>query len=296
MKAFYHEEYFFPLPEGHPFQMDKFPRGRAIVASEAPQIEILPAREASSAELCRVHSMEYLRKVSEGIWPSADRVRMGLPVDPRLYRRCALEAGGTILAGFAALEDGMAANLGGGTHHASRERASGYCIFNDVAVGVRSLRREFPDLWTMIIDTDAHQGDGTHELFSGDRRTFTYSIHVGKNFPARKVSGDLDVPLDRWVAGDSYLDSLRRSLESAFLEFEPDVVFWVAGANVHEDDRFGQMRLTLEHIRQRNAFVIDLVRGWDVPLVIVYGGGYNRDRELTNRLHALPVIQAAREK
>lgn len=293
LRAFYHEDYYFPLPAGHPFQMEKFPGGRAIIQKEAPEIRILEAGEASREELQRVHAEEYLRKVCEGSWSSAERVRMGLPVDPRLYRRCALEVGGTIAAGRAALEDGLAANLGGGTHHASHDSASGYCVFNDVAVAVRSLRSENPDLWTMVVDTDAHQGDGTHALFAGDRRTFTYSVHVEKNFPARKVAGDCDVSLCRGVEGREYLDSFKKSVERAFLDFEPDLVFWVAGADIHRDDRFGMMRLTEADIRQRNAYMIGLCRSWKVPLAMVYGGGYNRDVDFTNKLHALPVLQAS---
>jgi len=242
-----------------------------------------------------VHSGEYLQKIRKGLWSGSEAARMGLPLDSRLYRRCALETGGTIQAGFAALQDGCATNLGGGTHHANTARASGYCVLNDVAVAARALRREHPDLWVMIVDTDAHQGDGTHALFAADRRTFTYSIHVGKNFPSQKIPGDLDVPLDRWVDGKTYLDAMRSSLERSFLEFEPDLVFWVAGADIHQDDRFGQMRLSEADIRERNDFILQLARGWNVPLSIVYGGGYNTDDSLTNRLHALPILQASKE-
>lgn len=292
MKAFYHEDYYFPLPEGHPFQMEKFPGGRSIVATRLPAVEIVTAREALEEEILQVHSKEHLKRVRDGTWTSTEVVRMGLPIDARLFRRCALESGGTIMAGKQALADGISVNLGGGTHHASASRASGYCLFNDVAIAVRALRRANPDLWVMIVDTDAHQGDGTHALFRSDYRTFTYSIHVGANFPSRKEPGDLDVPLDRWVDGQTYLDRLRSSLEAAFLEFEPDLVFWVAGADIHTLDRFGQMRLEEAEIQARNQFVLDLVRGWSVPLTIVYGGGYNRDPSFTNWLHALPILQA----
>jgi len=292
VRAFYHEDYYFPLPANHPFQMGKFPGGREIVAKEGSDISICEAPEALESELLLVHSPSYLKRVRSGDWKPAEVVRMGLPLDHRLFRRCSLEVGGSILAGKSALKTGLAANLGGGTHHADKERASGYCIFNDVAVAIRAIRREHPDLWVMVIDTDAHQGDGTHSLFAGDRRVFTYSIHVGKNFPAKKVPGDCDVPLPRGVDGRSYENAFFSSVERAFLEFEPDLVFWVAGADIHERDRFGQMSLTESDIRQRNRFVIDLVRGWNVPLAIVYGGGYNRDPRLTDWLHALPVLQA----
>jgi len=289
VRLFYHEDYFFPLPEGHPFQMEKFPGGRDLVISAGGEIE--PARVAEWGDLLRVHDPEYLRKVDKGLWTRSERIRMGLPPDGRLFGRCAAETGGTLCAARMALAEGLAANLGGGTHHAASARAGGFCVFNDVAVAIRALRAESPDLFVMVVDTDAHQGDGTHEIFRNDPRTFTYSIHVGANYPARKVPGDLDIGLERFVDGTTYLDRLKSSLEKAFLEFEPDLVFWVSGADVHVDDRFGQMSLTEREIGKRNEFVFDLVRSWSVPLAVVYGGGYNRNVSLTNRLHVLPVLQ-----
>jgi len=229
--------------------------------------------------------------VMRSLWNRTEQVKLGLPVDGRLYGRCASEVGGTECAGRAALRDGLAANLGGGTHHAAVDRAGGFCVFNDVAVAVRTLRTDHPDLYVMIIDTDAHQSDGTNEIFQADPRTYTYSIHVASNYPARKVSGNCDIGLERFVEGKSYLSALKGSLEKAFLDFEPDMVFWVSGADVHREDRFAQMKLSEEDIRERNEFVTGLVRSWQVPMAIVYGGGYNRDVSLTNRLHVLPVLQ-----
>ncbi|MEM0966024.1 MAG: histone deacetylase [Verrucomicrobiota bacterium] len=273
--------------------MEKFPEGRRLVESGVPQAEVLEARPASVEELSLVHSSEYLAKIRQGTWTSSEAKKMGLPVDPLLFRRCALEVGGTVLAGEAALTEGLSANLGGGTHHAAQNRASGYCILNDVAVAIRSLRKQRPDLWVMVIDTDAHQGDGTHEIFCDDRRTFTYSIHVGPNFPSKKISGDMDVAVDRWTDGPRYLELLKPSLRKVLLDFEPDLVFWVAGADIHREDRFGQMGLSVTEIEERNRFVLELVLEWSIPTAIVYGGGYNRDVSLTNHLHALPVLQAA---
>ena len=269
--------------------MEKFPGGRDLVAAAGGRIDT--ARMAGMEDLLRVHTPEYLRTVEKGLWTRSEQVKMGLPVDGRLFDRCAAETGGTICAARAALKEGLAANLGGGTHHAAPSRAGGFCVFNDVAVAVRSLRAESPDLFIMVVDTDAHQGDGTHEIFQDDPRTFTYSIHVGANYPARKVAGDVDIGLERFVGGAVYLDRLQSSLEKAFLEFEPDLVFWISGADVHFDDRFGQMSLTEAEIGVRNNFIHDLIRSWSVPLVIVYGGGYNRSVSLTNRLHVLPVLQ-----
>lgn len=290
VRLFYHEDYFFPLPAGHPFQMEKFPRCRDLLRADGLKIE--DAEPAGEEDLLRVHARDYLRKVQRGLWTRVEQTRMGLPVDSRLFGRCASETGGTIRAARAALLEGsIAANLGGGTHHAASDRAAGFCVFNDVAVAIRAIRMEHPDLYVMVIDTDAHQGDGTNEIFRKDPRTFTYSIHVGANYPASKVAGDCDVALDRYVTGSVYLDALRSSLEVSFMDFEPDLVFWVAGADIHEDDRFGQMCLNEDEIRERNRFVLEMVRGWSVPLAIVYGGGYNRDVPLTNRLHILPVRQ-----
>lgn len=285
MKCFYHPDYYLPLPEGHPFPMEKFPEAAAIVEKECAGAEIIHVAPASRAQLQRVHTAEYLEKIRTGGLTRYDRNRLGLPHSPRLLERSAMETNGTIHAMHAAREDGLACNLAGGTHHAFADRGLGFCVLNDVAVALAELRLSEPGLPVMVIDTDAHQGNGTHALLRKDKNAYTYSIHVGKNYPAAKEPGDCDVPLPRYVEGDAYLDALTSTLPEHFHRAEPELVFWIAGADLHAEDRFGQMKLTEEHLAMRDAFILDLVTRWEIPTAVLYGGGYHRGSR-TGRLHA----------
>ncbi len=297
MRCYYHPDYFFPLPESHPFPMDKFWRAEAMIRAEAPaSLRILAAEPAPLDDLLRVHTPAYLEQIRSGSLDSVAALKLGLPAGESLLLRSRLETGGTLLAAEAALADGLAANLAGGTHHAfaDRGRGRGYCVLNDAAVSIRRLHASRPGLRILIVDTDAHQGDGTAALFAGDPLVFTYSIHGGRNYPSEKQPSTLDVPLPRRVAGREYLDQLEATLAPALAEFRPDLVFWISGADPHEHDRFGQMRLTDADMAARDAHVLTAVRAIGAPLVVLYGGGYNRDREHTARLHARTVLAAAR--
>lgn len=267
--------------------MYKFPEAAAILEEEG--IPWVKTPDFPRQLLERVHDPAYLERIETGTLSRYETNRIGLPQHPRLFRRSCFGAWGTVAAGVAALEEGVAANLAGGTHHAFPGKGHGFCLLNDVVLAIEWLRERRPELYVLVVDTDAHQGNGTHHFYQSDPCVFTYSIHVERNFPARKVPGDLDVGLPRFAGGEEYLDRLEQTLEPAFLQFEPDLVFWVAGADVHENDRFGQLRLTLEEMQARDAMVLECVLRWRVPLAVVYGGGYNRDRHLTGRLHANSV-------
>lgn len=272
--------------------MEKFPEALGILCEEAPEMAIVQIEPASMKSLQRVHTPGYLSQIRDGSLSSYDRNRLGLPHNPRLLVRSAMETAGTIAAAYAALEDGIAANLAGGTHHAFADRGLGFCVLNDIAVAVAELRVTHPELHIMVIDTDAHQGNGTHALLRNDPEAFTYSIHVGRNYPAHKEPGDVDVPLPRFVEGQEYFFHLERTLPEALHRAEPDLVFWIAGADLHLDDRFGQMRLTQQDITARDNFVLNLVRRWDVPMCVLYGGGYNTAPGMTAKLHANTVLHA----
>ena len=294
MRCFYHPDYTFPLPEEHPFPMDKFWRSEAMIREAAPpHLSIHTATHAPLDDLLRVHTPAYLDKIRTGSLDSAESVKLGLPAGEALLLRSRLEVGGTLAALDTALTDGLACNLAGGTHHAFADRGLGYCVLNDVAIAIRRHHASHPAARIAVIDTDAHQGNGTHGLFAGDDRVFTYSIHVGKNYPAHKTPGRLDVELPRYVHGSDYLEQLEATLAPAFDDFAPDLVFWIAGADPHENDRFGQMRLTDADLAARDRHVLDLLTVHRVPSVILYGGGYNRDRVHTARIHARTVLLAA---
>lgn len=299
LPCFYHPAYYLPLPAGHAFPMAKFPEAYAMLAEENRRdglnLDFRVTQPVPEPAMLRVHRESYLDKILHHGLSQYERNRVGLPPHDRLLLRSRYGAGGTYQAALACLDGaGIACNLAGGTHHAFSDRGHGFCVLNDVAIAIRELQQRDPERFVMVIDTDAHQGNGTHFLFREDPHVFCYSIHVGRNFPARKEPGDLDVPLPRWVTETAYLDALDQTLEPAFLQFEPDLVFWISGADVHEDDRFGQMRLTTSGVRTRDTMVMELVSRWRVPTVVVYGGGYNRNRHMTARIHANTIRTAAR--
>jgi acetoin utilization deacetylase AcuC-like enzyme len=290
MRAFYHPDYFLTLPPGHPFPMEKFPEAHAdLISSQLPDFEVVEVEPAPELALRRVHDSAYLTRIMEGTLTADELYKLGLPWLAGLYRRCRLETAGTVEAGCAAIEEGLAFNLAGGTHHAFPDRGSGYCVLNDVAVAIAALRANNPQLHVLVVDTDAHQGNGTNAIFAQDPWVFTYSIHVGRNYPTAKVAGDLDVELPRWVSGDEYLSRLADTLPPILGKFEPDLAIWIAGADPHEDDRFGQMRLSTKAMKKRDNFVARLFLRDGVPLAVLYGGGYNRTPGMTGFLHAETV-------
>lgn len=295
MHCFYSPEYFLPLPEGHSFPMRKFPEAHAILLANrtlqpADLTEVEPCAEA---RIARVHQPGYLARLRAGTLAPREITQLGLPPGEPLYRRSALEVEGTRRAAWAALEHGLAANLAGGTHHAFPDHGEGFCVLNDVAIAIRDLHAGQPALRVFVCDTDAHQGNGTHAIFAGDARVFTYSIHVGANYPSRKVPGSLDVPLARYESGENYLAALRRTLPPAMENFAPDLAFWVSGADPHRNDRFGQLQLSARDLLDRDRFVVALFRERALPLVVLYGGGYNREPAHTAQLHAQTLRAAA---
>lgn len=298
MRCFYDPAYYLPLPDGHPFPMEKFPDAHALVKDK---VKICAVPDIDRTVIERAHRSHYLDAVSfddERGLPYGllryDRNRLGLPANPRLLERSTLETAGTVGATLAAMEDGIAANLAGGTHHAFPDRGLGFCVLNDVAVAIEHLRAmgRKPDQ-ILIADTDAHQGNANHAYFRHDSSVFTYSIHVGKNYPAAKEPGDYDVPLQRYVDGVEYLKALTSTLPEVFAQTEPDLVFWISGADCHLDDRFGQMRLNTEQMAERDRHVLKLCREYATPIVVVYGGGYNRGDHMTGKLHAQTILEAA---
>ncbi len=294
VRCYYDPGYFFPLPAEHPFPMDKFWRSEALLRESGRRdLEILSAPPATLEQLQRVHTAAYLEQIASGSLDHAAAVRLGLPAGPELLLRSRREVGGTIAAAHAAWERGCACNLAGGTHHAFADRGLGYCVLNDVATAIRDLEARHGRPRILVLDTDAHQGNGTHGLLAGEPHLFTYSIHVGRNYPAVKTPGTMDVELPRYASGTEYLEQLKASLGVVTQTFTPDLVFWIAGADVHERDRFGQLRLTDADIAARDQHILELARQHGWRLVALYGGGYNVNRLHTARIHAQTVLRVA---
>jgi acetoin utilization deacetylase AcuC-like enzyme len=288
LRCFSSSAYVAQLPAGHVFPMEKFADSARLIAEQGIA-QVIDPGVISDRDLLRVHTPEYVNSIRTGAYNELTALRLGLPWHPTISDRSHAATSGTLCAVRAAIEDGIACNLAGGTHHAFPDRGEGYCVFNDVAVAIRALQFDEPTIQCMVIDLDAHQGNGVNAIFAGDDRVMTYDVHVGRNYPSRKEPATRDVPLERFVEGEVYLDTLRSTLPQAVETFEPDVVFFNAGVDVHVDDRFGQMRLSTQQMRQRDELVIDLCRGWGIPTAVVYGGGYNRTRPMTGELHVQTV-------
>ncbi|GAA5483802.1 hypothetical protein Hsar01_03036 [Haloferula sargassicola] len=256
--------------------------------------EIVEVGAAEAHVLKRVHDEAYLGRIYRGQLDMKEQIRLGLPATPMLYQRSVTEVEATRQACHAALEEGVAVCLAGGSHHAFRDHGEGYSVFNDVAVAVQDLQAQRPGIKVMIVDTDALQGNGTASILADDPKVFTYSIHVGMNSSVTKAHGSLDVETVRYVEGVMYLKQLFSTLAAALDTFSPDLVIWVAGADNHSNDRLGQMWLSPEDMERRDEVLLGAFLRNRIPVAVLYGGGYNRESEFTSRLHTRTVAVAKR--
>jgi len=296
VKAFYSDTFDLRLPAGHRFPAAKYGRLRRRVASNAAllRIELREAEAAALDQLELVHTPDYVIRLRSGRLSALEQRRIGFPWSPHLVERSRRSTGGTILAARAALTDGKAVHLAGGTHHAFPDGGQGFCVFNDVAVAVRVLQAERLARRVVIIDCDVHQGNGTASIFGGDTNVFTFSMHGGRNFPFRKCAGDLDVALPDRTGDGAYLERLRESLLRRLPLPAADIAFYLAGADPYAKDRLGRLKLTRKGLALRDAMVIDACRQLDLPLVIVMAGGYADDIDQIVAIHAATVEIAAR--
>lgn len=296
MKASYHPDYFLPLPDGHPFPMAKYPMVRERLRAQGllhDADELLP-EEVSREDLARVHTADYLDRLhGAGLTPAEVRA-LGVPWTPRLLRRSRLAVQGTLLAARAALADGIAGNLAGGTHHAFADHGEGFCVLNDVAVTVRRLQAEGALRRALVVDLDVHQGNGTAAIFEGDDSVLTFSMHGERNYPARKMRSTLDVGLPDGTTDDAYLAALDAHLPRLTQGFAPDLVFYLAGVDVVAGDRYGRFALTEAGLRARERRVLGWARARGLPLVVTLAGGYAATAERTAALHAVVFEEAAR--
>jgi acetoin utilization deacetylase AcuC-like enzyme len=292
VKAFYCDHFVLPLPEGHRFPMAKYARLRERL-TERTDIELLVPEGATDAQLLRVHTPAYLRAVAEGTLPREAQRRIGFPWSPQLVERSRRSVGGTIAAARAALSEGTAANLAGGTHHAFPDRGEGFCVFNDAAVATREMQATGSARRVAILDLDVHQGNGTASVFASDDSVFTVSVHGERNFPFRKETGDLDVELPDGTTDGPYLQAVSRCLQLVF-RWAPDLVIYLAGADPYEGDALGRLSITVEGMAERDALVYDHAGKAGVPVAVTMSGGYAPDVDEIARIHASTVLEAAK--
>jgi acetoin utilization deacetylase AcuC-like enzyme len=296
MKVYYSDLFPFPLPEGHRFPIEKYLRlrERILAAGILSEDRLLVPEAATDGQLLLAHTPSYLGRVKAGTLTQKEIREIGFPWSPRLVERSRRSVGGTIGACRSALETGQGANLAGGTHHASAGRGQGFCVFNDSAVAARVMQVEGRVERVLIVDCDVHQGNGTAAIFAGDDSVFTFSIHGAKNFPFRKVPGDLDIGLPDGVSDDAYLQALEEGLDEVFSSGSADLVIYLAGADPYAGDRLGRLALSKAGLLERDRMVYTACQKRGVPVATVMGGGYAQPIDHTVDIHFATIRTAAR--
>ncbi|MEM7587914.1 MAG: histone deacetylase [Acidobacteriota bacterium] len=293
MKIFYCDHFVLPLPEHHRFPMLKYRLLReAVAVAELGQL-VEPAA-ATDEEILRVHDADYLERLVAGRLSERDVRRIGFPWSPQMVERSRRSVGGTLGACRAALDDGVAVNLAGGTHHAFRDHGQGFCVLNDAAIAARALQAEGFARRVLVIDCDVHQGDGTAALFERDPTVFTMSMHGKRNFPFQKQHSDLDIALEDGTGDAAYLAALAKGLDQAFREAAADLVIYLAGADPYEGDRLGRLALSAPGLEQRDRMVLQRCRQRRLPVAVVMAGGYAPDVDDIVAIHLATVRTAAR--
>jgi len=295
VKVFYSDHFVLPLPEGHRFPMVKYSmlRERVAGAGICGPGELRVAEPVSDEEILRAHHPDYLRRAVSGALTDKEIRRIGFPWSPRMVERSRRASGGTLGACLAALEDGLAANLAGGTHHAFADRGEGYCVLNDSAIAARAVQAAGLVERVLVIDTDVHQGNGTAAILRDDPTVFTFSIHGEKNFPFHKEVSDLDAPLPDGTDDSGFLFALEAGLQSALDAAEAQLAIYLAGADPFEDDRLGRLSVSKEGLAERDRLVLETCRDRGIPVALTMAGGYARRVEDTVDVHFQSIRRAA---
>jgi len=293
MFAFYADHFVLPLPPGHRFPMRKYSMLRDAVVREVPGLVLHEAPRADDSDLTLAHTPAYVAEVSSGQLDAARQREIGFPWSHEMVERSRRSAGATIAACQTALTQGIAVNLAGGTHHAYADKGGGFCVFNDAAIAARRLQRDGAVRRVAVIDLDVHQGNGTASILRDDSSIFTLSLHGEKNYPFRKEASDLDVGLPDGCDDDTYMAALAGALDMLHARFAPDLLIYLAGADPHEDDRLGRLRLTMTGLARRDEMVFDFALSHRLPVAVAMAGGYGNQIENTVAVHTQTVALAA---
>jgi acetoin utilization deacetylase AcuC-like enzyme len=286
MRVFYTSHYYAEIGDGHIFPIRKFElvRDRLLAEGTLTPAELIEPAPVALDDVLLVHTSDYVTRLCNGELTPREIRRLGLPWSNSLVRRSFYAAGGTLAAAEIALDEGYGSNLAGGTHHSFADRGEGFCVLNDVAIAIRSLRARTLIKRAAIIDCDVHQGNGTATIFSGDEDTFAFSIHGSNNYPLFKIKSTLDVELPDGTGDAEYLKCLGNNLPAIFAH-EPEIVFYLAGADPYSGDKLGRLALSIEGLRERDACVLRECYERETPVVTVMSGGYGKDINDTIEIH-----------
>jgi acetoin utilization deacetylase AcuC-like enzyme len=286
MHVFYTPRYYANIGDGHIFPIRKFElvRDRLLNEGTLRPDELFEPTPATLEQVRLVHTEDYVSRLCNGTLTTKELRRLGLPWSESLVQRSFYATGGTIAAARAALLDGYGSNLAGSTHHSFADRGEGFCVLNDVAVAIRVLRSEGLLRRAAIVDCDVHQGNGTATIFANDENTFTFSIHGANNYPLFKMRSSLDIELPDGTGDHEYLKVLTNNLPAVFAT-EPEIIFYLAGADPYVGDKLGRLALTMDGLRQRDECVLRECFEREVPIVTVMSGGYGKDINDTVEIH-----------
>ncbi len=281
-----HKDYMANIDENSKFPIRKFSALASYLFNEKI-VENFFIPEACSIEtLKNAHAEDYINNIKNKTLDILKQKKIGFPLNDSVVKRSFMATGGTVLASKLAINFGLSCNTAGGSHHASFNEGAGFCVFNDVAVAARYLQKKGYARKILIVDLDVHQGNGTADIFKNDNTVFTFSMHCKSNYPAKKSKSDLDVELKDNLEDLEYLETLKKYL--SYLNQESfDFVFYVAGVDIHYDDKLGKLKITDEGIKKRDQIVINNFYKKKIPLCGVLGGGYNKDFDKLIELHSM---------
>ena len=291
-----HPDYDIPLPPGHRFTSTKFSDLFELLKKSKYRkyAIVLVPEKAEAKQVSIAHCSKYVEKIEHGLLDEKEQRRLGLQWSPVLAKRSFIAVNGSLLAAKSALQYGVSCHLAGGTHHSHFDFGSGFCVFNDLAYTALTLTKTKEVKKILIFDCDVHQGDGTARILENNDNTFTCSIHATKNFPYRKASSDLDIDLEDGLPWSLYRERLIEGLNKCLERFSPDLILYVAGVDVHENDKLGRLGIDDEGLFEREIMVLNFFKKKGIPLATVMGGGYSDDRKELAKRHST-VIKAAHE-
>src|SRR5215469_12150094 len=292
-KLVYHERYDLNLgPHVFPSQKFRLVHDKLLNDKIADVNDFLRPEPATDADIIRVHTNDWVQKLETGTLTAIEVMKLEVPYSPELVRAFWLAAGGTIVAAEFALHDGFACNLGGGFHHAYPGHGEGFCAIHDVAVAIRALQARNAISRAIVVDTDVHQGNGTAAIFANDPTVFSLSIHQWNNYPAYKPPSSLDINLEDGVEDDEYLAALLPAVKKSIEEFQPEMLFYVGGADPYGQDQLGGLNLSVTGLQQRDSGVFREARQRNVPVVTTQAGGYARRLADTIQIHVNTILAA----
>ena len=286
MRVSYTPRYYADIGQGHIFPIRKFElvRDRLLAEGTLHPGELLEPAPATIEDVLLVHTNDYVSRLCSGELTPKEIRRLGLPWSDSLVRRSFYAVGGTLAATEAALAAGYGSNLAGGTHHSFADRGEGFCVLNDVAIAIRAMRARKLIQRAAIVDCDVHQGNGTATIFAGDDDTFTFSIHGANNYPLFKAQSSLDVELPDGTSDAEYIATLVHYLPAVFAS-SPEIVFYLAGADPYKEDKLGRLAVSIDGLRERDAYVLRECYEREIPIVTVMSGGYGKDINNTIEIH-----------